>query len=232
MNLSEANFTALAAEAEVNLTNATLGASPWCQLWPWMWYCHPAGPAPPRPGQWHPPAASGSCAAQGCGGYQRGRSCQCNAACARHGNCCGDYRSWCEKPAPAPAPAPSHGGSSSHGRVVTGYHQTSPELAQLILKNGFRPGHEGWCGGGIYFAATPQATYTKAIGPESHKGFIIEAQVDLGRDLHLPKKCDTSMTGSKLQSKGYDSITFNPGDGTEYVVYSKSRVKSMKKYSR
>jgi len=115
---------------------------------------------------------------------------------------------------------------------LTLYHQTSPDIAALILKEGFKTGKEGWCGGGIYFATTPEATNTKAIGPESHKGFIIEATVDVGKVLHMPKTCDRSMTGEKLQGMHYDSITFNPGDGDEYIVYSNTRVLSTKKYER
>jgi len=115
---------------------------------------------------------------------------------------------------------------------MTLYHQTSPEIAALILKSHFKPGKEGWCGGGIYFATSPEATNTKAIGPESHTGFIIEAQVDVGKVLHMSKTCDRSMTGQKLQSMNYDSITFNPGDGDEYIIYSSDRVLSMKQYSR
>lgn len=115
---------------------------------------------------------------------------------------------------------------------MTLYHQTSPEVAALILKNGFKPGTQGWCGGGIYFATTPEVTNTKAIGPDSHKGFIIEAQVDVGRVKHMSKTCDRSLTGQTLQNEHYDSVTFNPGDGAEYIVYSKDRVISTKKYSQ
>jgi len=117
------------------------------------------------------------------------------------------------------------------GRVVTVYHQTSKEIGELILKTSFKPGNSGWCGGGIYFAMTPEATYTKAIGADSHQGFIIEVRVDLGRTKRLSKTCDGSMTGAKLQSEGYDSLTFNPGDGDEVVIYSADRVLSMRQYS-
>jgi len=114
---------------------------------------------------------------------------------------------------------------------LTLYHQTSPDIAALILKEGFKTGKEGWCGGGIYFATTAAATYTKAIGPDSHKGFIIEAQVDVGRVKHASKTCD-GITSDTLQSQHFDSVTFNPGDGDEYMIYSKDRVVSMKKYDQ
>lgn len=115
---------------------------------------------------------------------------------------------------------------------MTLYHQTSPEIAALILKSNFKPGRAGWCGGGIYFATTPEATETKAIGIDSHTGFIIEAQVDVGTVLHLPKTCDGTMTSQKLQGMHSDSVTFNPGDGDEYVVYSSDRVLSTRQYTR
>jgi len=115
---------------------------------------------------------------------------------------------------------------------MTLYHQTSPEIAALILNGGFKPGSAGWCGGGIYFAVTPGATYAKAIGPDSHTGFIIEATVKVGKVLHLPETCDRSMTGQKLASQGYDSVAFNPGDGDEYIIYSNDQVISMKEYSK
>jgi len=114
---------------------------------------------------------------------------------------------------------------------MTLYHQTSPEMATLIFKGGFTNGTSGWCGGGIYFATTAEATYTKAIGADSHQGFIIEAQVDVGRVKHASKTCD-GINSEVLQSQHYDSVTFNPGDGDEYMVYSKNRVISIKKYSR
>lgn len=114
---------------------------------------------------------------------------------------------------------------------MTLYHQTGSQFGPLILQNGFRPGTRGWCGGGIYFATSRKATYGKAIGPDSHKGFMIEAQVQIGRVKHLSKTCDRRMTGAKLSRWGYDSITFNPGDGAEYVVYASSRVISTRQVS-
>jgi len=116
---------------------------------------------------------------------------------------------------------------------MTLYHQTSPEMATLIFKGGFTNGTSGWCGGGIYFATTAEAAYTKAIGADSRQGFIviIEAQVDVGRVKHASKTCD-GIDSDLLQSQNYDSVTFNPGDGDEYMVYSKGRVISVKKYIR
>merc|ERR1711920_791303 len=98
---------------------------------------------------------------------------------------------------------------------------TSPKRGSLILLMGFRPGSQGWCGPAIYFAKTPQDTYHKAIGPDSHKGFIIEAQVDLGRSLRLGRQCTRYQRFSQTRNGGrYDSIVFNPADGDEFVVFS------------
>jgi hypothetical protein len=113
---------------------------------------------------------------------------------------------------------------------MTLYHQTSPEIGPLILAEGFRPGSAGWCGGAIYFATSPEATVTKAIGADSHTGFMIQAEVCLGKLRRMPSTCDIYMNGGNLTSEGYDSITFDPGDGDEYVVYSKDRVVSTRQY--
>lgn len=140
-------------------------------------------------------------------------------------------------PSPEPAPAPTPPSTAAptpalRGHIMTLYHQTSKEIGELILKSSFKSGSSGWCGGGIYFAKTPEATFTKAIGANSHQGFIIEARVDLGRMKQLTRTCDGSMTGAKLQSEGYDSLTFNPGDGDEFVIYSADRVLSTRHYSK
>lgn len=136
----------------------------------------------------------------------------------------------------APTPAPSFGpwepvSPSPIGTVMTLYHQTSPEIAALILKSNFRPGTRGWCGGGIYFATTPEATDKKAIGADSHTGAILVAVVDVGTVLQMPPTCDRSITGLAVMEMGYDSIEFNPGDGDEFVVYSPDRVTNIMLYS-
>lgn len=114
------------------------------------------------------------------------------------------------------------------GRVKVLYHQTSPKAAHLILKHGFRPGSVGWCGGGIYFATSPGATYKKAIGPDSQKGYILAARVDIGKVKHMGPACDDHLNSLTLRAQHYDSVRFNPGDGTEYVVYSKHQVLSVR----
>ena len=62
-------------------------------------------------------------------------------------------------------------------KLMTLYHQTSPEACQGILAEGFRIGHGGWCGDAIYFALSPEATKTKAITPHSGIGCMLEVAV-------------------------------------------------------
>ena len=130
--------------------------------------------------------------------------------------------------------------------VLTLYHQTSESAGRSILRHGFRAGHVGWCGAGIYFAMSAAATSQKIKGPDSHGGFMIEARVDVGRVKHMPWHCTTSPQcnrhpmakcqdrtnrGSWLSRQGYDSINFQPDPyGQEYVIFDKRRVKSMKGY--
>eukprot|EP00930_Biecheleria_cincta_P064011 TRINITY_DN4956_c0_g1_i2.p2 TRINITY_DN4956_c0_g1~~TRINITY_DN4956_c0_g1_i2.p2 ORF type:complete len:117 (+),score=23.66 TRINITY_DN4956_c0_g1_i2:615-965(+) len=107
---------------------------------------------------------------------------------------------------------------------MTLFHQTSMEICKLIQQNGFRPGKAGWCGGAIYFATSAAATDTKAIGTQSHHGCIITAKVDIGRVKVLDKQCGGH---ANVQSDGFDSIRFNPGDGDEFVIWDARRVKSV-----
>ena len=141
----------------------------------------------------------------------------------------------------------SSGGHHHRGRVLTLYHQTSVSAGYAILRSGFRRGHIGFCGGGIYFATSKGATYGKAVGVDSHHGFIIQAQVDVGRVhtkgryctssprcMSLPlQQCvrclDHGFHGGHWSGEGYDSVSFNPGDGTEYMIWDKSRVLSMRR---
>lgn len=128
------------------------------------------------------------------------------------------------------------------------YHVTSPAIGPRILENGFKAGHAGWCGGAIYFGNTAQETKWKAVGQDSHQGYLIEAMVDVGHVKKMPWNCYTSTKciethpglqghvgclsrhyyGNTLRHEGYDSIVFNPGDGNEIVIWDKHRVKSMR----
>lgn len=184
------------------------------------------------------PAAASSFAAcwiYGCSdAYVKGRKCQCNSGCVRYGSCCWDYYSSCARhPAPTPAPWHSHRTPSpSAWNIKTLYHSTSTEAGPFILRGGFRPGTQGWCGGGIYLAETVDATKTKAIGPDSAQGFIIEATVNVGVVKYMGKTCNRQLTGQQVAAEGYDSVSFDPGDGREWVVYNKDKILSVKRYLR
>mmetsp|Transcript_80119 Transcript_80119/g.166657 ORF Transcript_80119/g.166657 Transcript_80119/m.166657 type:complete len:430 (+) Transcript_80119:1156-2445(+) len=132
-----------------------------------------------------------------------------------------------EPPAPAPAPAPAGDGIRNYA-TVTGYHQTSPDICNSILREGFHLGHSGWCGGAIYFALSQAATETKATGVDSHKGCMLQAQVYLGKIKYMGKTCGR-VNADQVHSWGFDSIVFDPGDGQELVVYRPSQVSHIKR---
>jgi hypothetical protein len=136
-------------------------------------------------------------------------------------------------------------------KIWTLYHVTGSKIGPKILRWGFRPGHVGWCGGGIYFGNTPEETKIKAVGVDSKQGYLIEAKVNVGNVVFKPRfcisdaKCVRDNPGfaghlrclsnkpfdevkSELEAQGHDSIVFNPGDGNEVVIYDKSQVISMK----
>lgn len=89
----------------------------------------------------------------------------------------------------------------------------------------------GWCGGAIYFVATPVLPRTK-YGPDTHAGAVIQATMDMGRMATMDRRCRSSFgTGIRAARRGgYDSLRFDPGDGAEYVIASASRVLSMRRY--
>lgn len=161
---------------------------------------------------------AGSCHAYGCHQqYVKAHRCQCTRSCSRNGDCCSDYWSTCKE---------QHHVPEQPKNVITLFHQTGPQAGPLILKHGFQVGRRGWCGPGIYFARKAKDTNTKAIGPDSHKGFLIEAQVDVGRVEYMPPTCDASLNGPKVWRDHFDSVSFDPGDGVEFVVYSATRILS------
>jgi len=115
---------------------------------------------------------------------------------------------------------------------MTLYHTTSPEVAELILESGFKPGSEGWCGGAIYFLDTPILPKSKYSPTTTKDGAILEAKVDMGRMVTMDKKCSAGygLGVRAAVAKGYDSVSFNPGDGVEYVIADNSRVRSVTRY--
>jgi len=64
------------------------------QNWGWDPNCCGCGGGVPNAPHTH---GGGSCAAYGCVGYVKGNSCQCNAECKAHNNCCGDYQAKCAR---------------------------------------------------------------------------------------------------------------------------------------
>uniref|UniRef100_A0A7S1RPY7 SMB domain-containing protein n=1 Tax=Alexandrium catenella TaxID=2925 RepID=A0A7S1RPY7_ALECA len=169
-------------------------------------------------------AHAGSCMNYGCSAYVYLQLCQCNPQCREHNNCCDDFDDTCG------GARHLSGTGDGRGPTMTLYHQTSPDIGELILKNGFKPGTRGWCGGAMYFATSPQATVTKALGLDSHRGFLIEAEVFLGKVKQMPPWCDMKMTAEKLHKEGYDSVVFNPIDGDEHVIYNSSQVLATRRF--
>jgi hypothetical protein len=110
-------------------------------------------------------------------------------------------------------------------RTAILYHQTSPEIARAILATGqMKPGSKGYGGAGIYFAAAPEITATKA----TKKGVILECEVDLGK---VKEICCSGDWSSRVWHwlYDYDSIKITSiSDGTEWVVFDSSRIKAVR----
>jgi len=151
-----------------------------------------------------------------------GNTTYCGRDAASCGNC-GEHAMWCEPPQ-----VPVQCGDR---RVLTLYHQTSDPICDIIINSNFRPGTVGWCGGGIYFAMEPQATNQKVIGPDSQKGCILQVKVDVGKPKYMGQYCDRGMNGqTAVLDQGFQSVTFDPSDGQEYVIYRNSQVLSIRRY--
>jgi len=114
---------------------------------------------------------------------------------------------------------------------MTLYHQTSPEACEGIMHSDFRLGKGGWCGKGIYFALTPNATRQKAVTSTSGHGCMLEVVVDVGR-IGRFSSCGkyNAMNLRKLRKQGYDSILFEPPEktGDEVIIFEPNRIKSKK----
>lgn len=110
------------------------------------------------------------------------------------------------------------------GDKLTLYHQTSPENAAAIRRDGrMLRGNSGLAGGGIYFATSKQATEGKA----HRSGAIIAATVKLG-NVKTIYSSDSSITFARLNREGYDSVkVVRPGGDfyDEFVVYNYDQVK-------
>jgi hypothetical protein len=111
---------------------------------------------------------------------------------------------------------------NSHIRTL--YHQTDADSAYRILCCGqMYRGSSGIAGGGIYFALTKEATYTKA-----HRlGVVLSCRVRLGRVKTISPSGDSSITFTSLLTEGYDSVLIPRSAGYEYAVYNQDQVISI-----
>ena len=103
------------------------------------------------------------------------------------------------------------------------YHQTSPENANKILKEGFKLGLNGLAGRGIYFASNQHDTSHKARS----LGAILECKVRLGKAIEIDTEGE-DITYKDLKSWGGDSVLIPRRGGDEYVVYNPKQVESCK----
>ena len=114
--------------------------------------------------------------------------------------------------------------------IVTLFHQTSHTYGKSILKNGFRPGHVGWCGAGIYFATSAKATSGKIRGPDSHAGYMIAPRLLLSSFFRLyfipfPYACIYTCITSFSARSGSESER-GPCEAHGLALHLKPRVQS------
>lgn len=120
--------------------------------------------------------------------------------------------------------------NASNGTLIL-YHQTSEANGQDILRNGFSLDElEKPCGTGIYFSESPEGTLAETYRPHAEKGFILSAQVNLGKTITMPPECDSTLNSTILQSMGYDTVAFKKGDFMQFVVYSPALVVGVQYY--
>ena len=81
-------------------------------------------------------------------------------------------------------------------------------------------GLSGMAGGGIYFAETKPDTANKAMS----KGYLVVAEVKLGRQMKLTAFGDRNITFQSLLKAGYDSVLIPRTNGNEHVVYNYDQV--------
>ena len=106
---------------------------------------------------------------------------------------------------------------------VTLYHQTSEEIASVILQTQeMKPGRQGLAAGGIYFAQSAEDTRGKA----RRQGVILKCTVRLGRVKELGPNGDSSTDIVRLlnDAKGpFDSVKICR-QRPEWVVYMADQV--------
>lgn len=104
------------------------------------------------------------------------------------------------------------------------YHQTDEKSADAIIRSQkFFRGSDGYSGGGIYFADSPQATNRKAHS----KGVILSATVALGKI--QTQKGSFPNTFTDLIKQGFDSVRATGlRSGVEYVVFNWDQCSNIK----
>lgn len=150
-------------------------------------------------------------------------------------NCCCEQGYWRKSQKAQQEDWKQEDWSTGDRRSITVYHQTSPEICDHILSNGFRVGKGGFCGKAMYFARTPQATAGKAITSGSHGGCMLQAVVEVGKQRHVDAgRCGAYSNAQRLHKSGADSIVLNvldphAGIGDEIIIFEPERVRSVRK---
>eukprot|EP00930_Biecheleria_cincta_P004685 TRINITY_DN105603_c0_g1_i1.p1 TRINITY_DN105603_c0_g1~~TRINITY_DN105603_c0_g1_i1.p1 ORF type:complete len:330 (+),score=19.54 TRINITY_DN105603_c0_g1_i1:99-1088(+) len=126
----------------------------------------------------------------------------------------------------------------SGSNIMTLYHMTSPQDAQLIMQSNFRPGSGGWCGGAIYLVNTPSLPRTKFNPQTTKSGAWIELKVNMGTMCQMHRTCNDGRSGrccvgstgysgvDGAQGAGCNSMLWNPGDGNEYIIWHPEQILS------
>ena len=108
-------------------------------------------------------------------------------------------------------------GHSGYSRTL--FHTTSADSAKKILHSGFfKPGTEGYAGGGIYFADSLEASKWKA----ENKGVTLKAIVYVGVSAVIDGK--KGFNEAELQKRQCDSVMITSLRGHEYVVFRASQI--------
>ena len=86
-------------------------------------------------------------------------------------------------------------------------------------------GDDGWVGGGIYFASTPQQAANKT---QHGKDCLVEAKVALGKSKVVRALSWTAKENfTQLHQQGFDSVHLKgPPTGDEFVIYNYDQVLS------
>lgn len=127
----------------------------------------------------------------------------------------------------------------------TFYHHTSPEAAQQILENGFRPGGGSIYGRGVYFTKSPNGLDTGSRGAKlTGEGAIVTAKLKVqkvfttttpGRFFNQLSQMGATTDELQdatafLQRRGYDAIRIIRGNGKAdfFNVFDKKNIAAIK----